>query len=66
MAFYREDKGIVSQRIDKLLQSIESEQESLKWKIRANAGASRKRYEEVGEVERAPHLVYLDDKNNSR
>ena len=66
MAFYRKDKGIAAQRIDKLLQSIESEPESLKWKIRAKAGASRKRYEEVEKVERAPHLVHLDDKNNSR
>jgi hypothetical protein len=64
-AISEEERGIITQRIDKLVQRIESEPKSLKWKMRAKVGTSRKWYEEVEEVERAPHLADLDDRNNS-
>jgi len=61
-----EEKSIITERIDKLVQRIESEPKSLRWKMRAKVGTRRKWYDEVEEVERAPHLTDLDDKNNSR
>jgi len=42
-----EDRDIISKRIDKLLDYIEKEPKSLKWKIRAKVGTKKKWYREV-------------------
>ncbi|MGA2238177.1 MAG: hypothetical protein ABSG74_03095 [Candidatus Bathyarchaeia archaeon] len=51
-----EQRGHIASRIDKLLQAIENEPKSFKWKTRAMIGPSKKWYTEVEEVERAEHL----------
>ena len=55
-----QQREIVASRIDKLLQAIENTPKSLKWKLRAKVGASKKWYNEVEEVERAEHLNELN------
>ena len=47
-----ENRKVVSDRIDKILEKIENEPKSLKWKIRAKVGTKKKWYKEVEEVER--------------
>jgi len=51
-----EQRKIVSDKIDKLLERIETEPKTLSWKIRARIGPAKKWYNEVEEVERAEHL----------
>jgi hypothetical protein len=51
-----EQRTHVASKIDKLLQAIENEPKSFKWKCRAMVGPSKKWYTEVEEVERAEHL----------
>ena len=46
----------VTTEINKLLQAIETAPKSLRWKLRARVGSSKKWYSEVEEVERAEHL----------
>jgi len=47
-----EDRKDVTSKIDKLLREIENEPKSLKWKMRAKIGTSRKWYADVEEVVR--------------
>lgn len=47
-----EDRVDVESKIDKLLNAVESQPKSLKWKGRARVGTSMKWYEEVGEAVR--------------
>jgi hypothetical protein len=44
-----EEKARVAERIDKLLELIESKPKSLKWKLRARVGTKTRWYQEVGE-----------------
>jgi len=46
-----EDKNIISEKIDKLLDYIEREPKSLKWKARAKIGTRKKWYREVETIE---------------
>lgn len=46
-----EDRLIVDERLDSLLQRIEAEPKSLSWKLRAKIGDKKKWYKEVDEVE---------------
>jgi hypothetical protein len=54
-----EKKATIQERIGKLLQAIESEPKTFRWKVRARVGTKQKWYEEVEEVERATHLKEL-------
>ena len=45
-----EDKSIVVQRVDKLIERIEAAPKSMKWKLRARRGTSQKWYREVEEM----------------
>jgi hypothetical protein len=45
-----DDKAIVSERLTRMLQSIEDEPKSSKWKFRAKVGTKRRWYTEVGEM----------------
>ncbi|GAH74639.1 unnamed protein product, partial [marine sediment metagenome] len=47
-----ENGKIVADRIDKILERIEGEPKSLKWKIRSKVGIKKKWYKEVEEVGR--------------
>ncbi|MBU2598405.1 MAG: hypothetical protein KKC53_04410 [Actinobacteria bacterium] len=47
-----ENSKIVTDRIDKILERIEDEPKSLKWKIRSKVGTKKKWYKEVEEVGR--------------
>ena len=47
-----QNRQIVHARIDQMLQQIEAEPKTLKWKLRARVGTSIKWYKEVGELER--------------
>ncbi len=47
-----ENRRVLTEKIDKLLKSIEDEPKSLKWKVRAKIGTKRKWYKEVEEVGR--------------
>jgi hypothetical protein len=51
-----EQRKIISDKIDKLLERIEKEPKTLSWKVRARVGPAKKWYNEVEEVERAEHL----------
>jgi hypothetical protein len=55
-ALTNEQRKIISEKIDKLLEHIEKEPKTLSWKIRAKVGPAKKWYNEVEEVERAEHL----------
>jgi hypothetical protein len=44
-----EQRGVVSGRIDEIWGRVESAPKSLKWKLRARVGTSRRWYQEVGE-----------------
>jgi len=48
----KEDRDIVSGRIDKLLQMIEKKSKSMGWKMRAKVGTKSKWYRDVEEVQR--------------
>ncbi len=56
-----EKKTTIRERIGSLLQAIEAEPKTLRWKLRARVGTKQKWYEEVEEVERAAHLTELND-----
>jgi len=47
-----EDQSFVNSRIDLLIQRVEEEPKSVKWKLRAKIGTSRKWYNVVEEVQR--------------
>lgn len=51
-----EQRSNIASKIKKLLQDIENEPKTLRWKLRARVGPSKKWYNEVEEVERAEHL----------
>jgi hypothetical protein len=44
-----EQKALVAERIDRIWQRVEAAPKSLKWKLRARVGPSRRWYNEVGE-----------------
>jgi hypothetical protein len=46
-----DQKRLIQSRIDALLESIEKEGKSLKWRMRAAAGTKVKWYDEAEEVE---------------
>ena len=58
-----EYQKIVLEKLDKIQEAIEKEPKSLKWKLRARIGPSKKWYNEVEEVERAPWLEGLTKKS---
>jgi len=47
-----DDKKIVIDRIDKLMEAIEKQPKSMGWKMRNRVGDSKKWYRDVEEVER--------------
>lgn len=51
-ALSKQDKAVVTERIDKLQDRIEKEPKALQWKLRAKAGPSVKWYNVVEEVDR--------------
>lgn len=51
-ALTKQDKAVVTERIDKLQDRIEKEPKTLQWKLRAKAGPSVKWYNVVEEVDR--------------
>ena len=58
-----EYQKIVLEKLGKIQEAIEREPKSLKWKLRARIGPSKKWYNEVEEVERAPWLKGLTKKS---
>lgn len=52
--FGNDSKSSIDHRIDKMLERIEEQPKSMKWKIRARIGTSRKWYADVDEVSRGP------------
>jgi len=52
-------RSLVASRIERLREAIESYPKSLRWKLRARVGPSKRWYSEVEEVERAEHLSDL-------
>ncbi len=52
--FSGDSKTTIMHRIDKMLNSIEEQPKSMKWKMRARIGTSRKWYADVDEVSRGP------------
>jgi hypothetical protein len=51
-ALSKQDRALVSERLDKLQKRIENEPKSFKWNMRAKAGTSVKWYRVVEEVQR--------------
>lgn len=56
-----EKKATIEERISRILQAIEAEPKTLRWKLRARVGTKQKWYEEVEEVERATHLTEINN-----
>jgi hypothetical protein len=54
--FTGDPRATVEQRVDKLLDAIEKQPKSLKWKMRARIGTSRKWYVDVDEVSMGPRV----------
>jgi hypothetical protein len=47
-----QDREVIRARVEELLQLIEAEPKTIKWKLRAQVGTSVKWYKDVGELER--------------
>jgi hypothetical protein len=54
--FDNDSKVLISQKIEKLLKVIEEEPKSLKWKMRAKIGTSKKWYRDVDEISMGPKI----------